>query len=160
MESIPCTELLFQSTFASEKDIWLQSRIRPGNLSIQHLYSDEPCENKFQRISVDLEQVTIYMFPVNSWQSPIEGIPEQRAHLQVPLGNYSRIFGSEDEDLGYIDKMQHKLHVPVTLLHRCIPPTQYKEVKEAHFKIADEGCHTRVCLMATHAATQLHESQF
>lgn len=56
MESIPCTELLFQSTFASEKDIWLLSRIRPGNLSIQHLYSDEPCENKFQRISVDLNR--------------------------------------------------------------------------------------------------------
>lgn len=53
------------------------------------------------------------------------------------------MFATEDEDLGYTDKVQHEIHltddIPVTQAYRRIPPTQYSEVREHIGKLLKMG---------------------
>ncbi|KAJ8381162.1 hypothetical protein SKAU_G00019400 [Synaphobranchus kaupii] len=124
----------------SQEDVWLQPRTRLGVLSrIQSVDTDGRCEVKFQRISADTEEVTVDTHQPLDTQSIFEnvklgGSPEQQVKLKAVLEKYSTVFASEDEDLGYTDKVQHEIHltddVPVTQPYRRIPPTQYKEVKK------------------------------
>lgn len=76
-------------------------------------------------------------------QLSVGGNTEQRAQLALLLEKYSFVFATEDEDLGYTDKVQHEIHltddIPVTKPCRRIPPTQYSEVRENIGKLLKKG---------------------
>ena len=72
------------------------------------------CEVQFQRISADTEEVRIDQHPdtyrdvqPSLDQLNVGGSPEQRAQLALLLEKYSFVFATEDEDLGYTNKVQH-----------------------------------------------------
>ncbi len=107
-------------------------------------------EVQFQRISADTEVVSVSQNsdPPTDVQSILDnfnsgGTPEQRSQLAVVLAKYSFVFATEDEDLGYSDRVQHEIHftdnTPVTQPYRRIPPTQYSEVKEHIGKLLKKG---------------------
>lgn len=135
----------------SDEDIWLRPRTSLGVLThVDSVKSDELCEVQFQRISADTEQVSVDRHPdtptdVQSILDKLDvcGSPEQQAQLVLLLEKYSFVFATEDEDLGYTDKVQHEIHltddVPVTQPYRRIPPTQYSEVREHIGKLLKRG---------------------
>ncbi|KAI3368217.1 hypothetical protein L3Q82_007943 [Scortum barcoo] len=126
----------------SDEDVWLRPRTRLGVLThIDSVESEERCKVQFQRISATTEQVSIDQRPDTTTdvrsiidKLTVGGTPEQKSQLAVLLEKYSFVFATEDEDLGYADKVQHEIHltddVPVTQPYRRIPPTQYSEVRE------------------------------
>lgn len=135
----------------SDEDVWLRPRTRLGVLThIDSVESEEQYKVQFQRISATTEQVSIDQRhdATTDVQSIIDkltvgGTPEQKSQLSVLLEKYSFVFATEDEDLGYADKVQHEIHltddVPVTQPYRRIPPTQYSEVREHIGKLLKKG---------------------
>lgn len=108
---------------------------------VDNVKSDEVCEVQFKRISADTEEVSVDKHPAMSTdtqsildQLSVGGNTEQHTQLALLLEKYSFVFATEDEDLGYTDKVQHEIHLtddmPVTQPYRRIPPTQYSEVRE------------------------------
>lgn len=135
----------------SDEDIWLRPRTRLGVLTqVDSVESDERCEVQFQKISADTEQVSIdkktdVPTDVQSILDKLDlcGSPEQKAQLALLLEKYSFVFATEDEDLGYTERVQHEIHltddIPVTQPYRRIPPTQYSEVREHIGKLLKKG---------------------
>ncbi|KAI3351186.1 hypothetical protein L3Q82_005611 [Scortum barcoo] len=135
----------------SDEDVWLRPRTRLGVLThIDSVESEERCKVQFQRISATTEQVSIDQRPDTTTdvrsiidKLTVGGTPEQKSQLAVLLEKYSFVFATEDEDLGYADKVQHEIHltddVPVTQPYRRIPPTQYSEVREHIGKLLKKG---------------------
>lgn len=135
----------------SDEDLWLKPRTRLGFLThVDSVKSDEVCEVQFKRISADTEEVSVDKHPAMSTdtqsildQLSVGGDTEQRAQLALLLEKYSFVFATEDENLGYTDKVQHEIHltddVPVTQPYRRIPPTQYSEVREHIGKLLKKG---------------------
>ncbi|KAL0147914.1 hypothetical protein M9458_056791, partial [Cirrhinus mrigala] len=137
----------------SPEDIWLRARTRLGTLTpVESLKLNETCEVKFQRISADIEQITVNtrndQVLENSSKEFISKLNigdtlEQQAELSDLLMQFSDVFALEDEDLGFTEKVQHEIHVtddiPVKQPYRRIPPTQYKEVREHITKLLKKG---------------------
>lgn len=92
--------------------------------------SSQQCEVRFQRISANLEQVTLNMKDEQSRDRVQEildkidvgGSEYEQAQLRSLLKKYIDIFALEDEDLGYTDKITHEIHLiddePITLPYR------------------------------------------
>lgn len=112
--------------------------------------SSQQYEVQFQRISADLEQVTLNMKSGQSrdWVKEIldktdkGGSEYEQAKLRSLLAKFVDIFALADEDLGYTDKITHEIHLtnddPVTQHYHCIPPNQYREVKN-HVWLTNES---------------------
>ncbi|XP_073669344.1 uncharacterized protein [Paramisgurnus dabryanus] len=137
----------------STEDIWLQPRTRLGILSpVESLCSGEGCEVKFKRVAAGVEEITV---STEESQVGAEGLPdlltelslggtaERQAELKELLLRYVNVFAVSDEELGFSDKVQHKIHlvddVPITQPYRRIPPTQYGEVREHITKLLQKG---------------------
>ncbi len=137
----------------SPEDIWLQTRTRLGTVThVESLKLNETCEVKFQRISADIEEITVNTKSDQVLENSskeflsklhIGGTLEQQAELSDLLMQFPDVFALVDEDLGFTDKVQHEIHVtddvPVTQPYRRIPPTQYKEVREHISKLLKKG---------------------
>lgn len=134
----------------SPEDIWLHPRTRLGLLTPADVVNPEKsCEVRFHRISAHLEQISIDRNDQYTSQTSIVGrlniggTPDQQARLGSLIEKYSAVFASDDEDLGYTDKVQHEIHltdeVPVTQPYRRIPPTQYREVREHIARLLKKG---------------------
>lgn len=135
----------------SDEDIWLQPRTRLGLLTeVDTVDNDQLCKVQFQRISADTDEVSVSTRPepptdVQSilHKLKVGGTTDEQAQLALLLGKYSFVFATEDEDLGYTDKVQHEIHltddIPVTQPYRRIPPTQYNEVREHIGKLLRKG---------------------
>lgn len=110
----------------SDEDIWLQPWTRLGLLTeVDTVDNDQLCKVQFQRISADTDEVSVSTQPepptdVQSilHKLKVGGTTDQQAQLALLLGKYSFVFATEDEDLGYTDKVQHEIHLtdgkPVT----------------------------------------------
>ena len=63
-----------------------------------------------------------------------EGTTEQREQLQRLLNQHRNVFATDDNDLGYTDRVQHRIPVkddiPVAQPYRPIPPRQFDEVRD------------------------------
>ena len=63
-----------------------------------------------------------------------EGTTEQREQLQFLLNRHRNVFASDDNDLGYTYRVQHRIPVkddiPVAQPYRTIPPRHFDEVRE------------------------------
>ena len=63
-----------------------------------------------------------------------EGTTEQREQLPFLLNRHRNVFASDDNDLGYTDRVQHRIPVkddiPVAQPYRTIPPRHFDEVRE------------------------------
>lgn len=106
--------------------------------------SEQTCEGKFQRISADVEQVTVETKDSEAHRRvqsvldklDIGGTVEERAELRALLAKYKAVFtdDDDDDDLGFADKVKHEINLvdeePVAKPYRRIPPTQYREVQE------------------------------
>ncbi len=103
----------------------------------------EACDVAFRRISRDHEEVTVNMRSMTEtkgdWQCLLDrvqigGTPVQQAELRALLRRYADVFAVREEDLGYTDRVKHKVPVTddvlVTQAYRRIPPNQFKEVRE------------------------------
>lgn len=134
----------------SPEDVWLHPRTRVGLLTPADVVNaDKSCEVRFHRISADLEQISIDSNVQSTGkgsildQLNIGGTPEQQARVGSLLEKYATVFASDDEELGYTEKVQHEIHltdeVPVTQPYRRIPPTQYREVREHIAKLLKKG---------------------
>lgn len=136
----------------SQEDVWLSPRTRLGILSkIECMDSAQQCQVKFQRISADIEQVTLNVkdeHSKNSVQAVLEkidvgGSEYEQAQFKSLLTKYIDVFAEDDEDLGYTDRVKHEIHVtdeePVTQPYRRIPPNQYHEVKEHISQLVRKG---------------------
>lgn len=135
----------------SDEDVWLNSKTRLGVLMpVDSVKSDEICEVQFKRIATDVDEVSISK-PTDSpadVQSVLDELnvdckSEQKAKLDFLLNKFSFVFATEDEDLGYADKVQHEIHLTddmsVTQPYRRIPPTQYREVRDHIGKLLKKG---------------------
>ncbi len=111
----------------SQEDVWLSPRTRLGTLSkVECVDSSQRYEVKFQKISADLEQVTLNMKDGQSRDRVQEildkidvgGSENEQAQLRSLLKKHIDIFALEDEDLGYTDKITHEIQLtddePVT----------------------------------------------
>uniref|UniRef100_A0A9J8AN32 ribonuclease H n=1 Tax=Cyprinus carpio carpio TaxID=630221 RepID=A0A9J8AN32_CYPCA len=136
----------------SQEDVWLSPRTRLGILSkVECVDSSQQCEVRFQRISADLEQVTLNIKDGQSKDCVQEildkidvgGSEYEQAQLRSLLKKYIDVFALEDEDLGYTDKITHEIHLtddePITLPYRRVPPNQYKEVKDHISRLVRKG---------------------
>ena len=63
-----------------------------------------------------------------------EGTTEQREQLQRLLNQHRNVFATDDNDLGYTDRVQHRIPVkddiPVAQPYRPIPPRHFDEVRD------------------------------
>ena len=100
----------------SLEDVWLSPCTWLGILSrVECMDNELQCAVKFQRISADIEQITLDVGegPSNcELQSILDkldigGSVDQQTQLRALLAKYSDIFAVEDEDLGYTDKVKH-----------------------------------------------------
>lgn len=137
----------------STEDIWLQPRTRLGILSpVESLRSGEGCEVKFQRVEAGVEEITVSTeerrvvtesLPDFLNRLCLGGTAEQQAELKALLLRYVDVFALSDEELGFSDKVQHRIHlvddVLITQPYRRIPPTQYSEVREHITKLLQKG---------------------
>lgn len=136
----------------SPEDVWLCPRTRLGIISnVDCVESEQTCQVKFQRISADVEQVSV---DSNTEQTnskmqtildklDIGGTEEERVALCALLSRYIDVFTDDDENLGHTDKVKHEIKlvddVPVTQPYRRIPPNQYQEVQEHISKLLKKG---------------------
>ena len=63
-----------------------------------------------------------------------EGTTEHREQLQRLLNQHRNMFATDDNDLGYTDRVQHRIPVkydiPVAHSYRPIPPRHFDEVRD------------------------------
>ena len=135
----------------TQEDVWLNPRTRLGVLSPVECISDEPqVKVKFHRISASAEHVSVEQSsPISSGTQAIldkldiGGSEVQQEKLRALLARYIDVFASDEDDLGYTDRVKHEIQlvddVPVNLPYRRIPPNQYTEVKEHISKLLKKG---------------------
>ena len=87
------------------------------------------------RLIVDVAPITTQSDTPAHVQCPdFDGDSEDKADFQALLNRFSFIFATDDDDLGYTDKIQHRIpttdDIPVAQTYRTIPPNQLQEVKE------------------------------
>lgn len=127
----------------SAEDAWLCPRTRLGFFShVDCIESDQTCHIKFQRISADVEEISVNQDseqPDSKVQKilnqlDIGGNEEERVALCALLARYIDVFADDDENLGHTDKVKHEIKliddIPVTQPYRRVPPNQYQEVQE------------------------------
>lgn len=137
----------------SQEYVWLQPRTKLGLLSpVKGVENQKRCEVNFEHVSARVEQITVTRKTHQLSDSNLKqlldkidvgGTPEQRAELWLLLTSYAEVFAFDDDDLGYTDKVQHKIQlvddIPVTQPYRRIPPTQYGEVREHITQLLTKG---------------------
>ncbi|KAK3544562.1 hypothetical protein QTP86_016933, partial [Hemibagrus guttatus] len=140
---VPTSSRMFsvQVVNFSPEEVWLPPKVRLGVLTQGRCIERSSCEVKFQRISVDHEEVTVSQRSMTGVeedrQSPLEkmqigGTPEQQMELRALLVKYEDVFAICDEDLGHTDRVKHEIPVindiPVSQPYRRIPPNQFEEM--------------------------------
>lgn len=127
----------------SQGDVWLPAKARLGILHPCYCVENNPYEVRFQRISIDQEEVTMDQETRSESDTDphdllnrlrVGGTPEQQARLGALLRQFVDVFAVRDEDLGYTDRVKHEIPLmddkPISQPYRRIPPTQFEEVRE------------------------------
>ena len=125
--------------------------ILPSCIPVVVLHADDGTKNdEGMHITTACNEMTITMEPTITEAMPpgtvpcpaFGGMDGQHARLQALLNKYANRFSKDNDDLGYMDAVQHCVHttdeVPVAQPYRSIPPNQLppnqlQEVKE-HIK--------------------------
>lgn len=99
--------------------MWLPCKAKIGILtSCECVETSDRYAVKFQRISTTHKEVTVRQKgtdkPDNDMQAVFErlhlgGTTDQQAELKALLFKYADVFAVQDEDLGYIDHVQHEI---------------------------------------------------
>ncbi|KAL8572672.1 hypothetical protein ACOMHN_049801 [Nucella lapillus] len=117
--------------------------LKPGSIvgTIQRVQADIVPEEVQVEVSCDRIHVCAARSttPVCSQECPVDlqhvdCTAEQKAQLERLVLANRDLFCSDDEDLGYTEKVMHRMRlkddIPVASTFRRIPPTQLQEVKE------------------------------
>ena len=138
--------------------------ILPSCIPVVVLHADDGTKNdEGMHITTACNEMTITMEPTITEAMPpgtvpcpaFGGMDGQHARLQALLNKYANRFSKDNDDLGYMDAVQHCVHttdeVPVAQPYRSIPLNQLQEVKE-HVK----GLQAWKIIMESHSPCAAH----
>jgi dUTPase len=134
----------------SEEDAYLPKKAILGQLVLGEVIPHDECEvqevsinevqvggpriHKSEELGADQDHYAIGKGLVSSMDIGSELSPDETRRLTTLIGKYSSVFSKGDHDLGYCDKIKHRImttdDIPVKVLHRRIPPHQWEAVRE------------------------------
>ncbi|PIK44051.1 hypothetical protein BSL78_19097 [Apostichopus japonicus] len=132
----------------SEEEVWLNPRAPLGKLQYATMVDDGSVNFEgINRLNADINYIQMDREPdAESKVSKLlwSGLSsEQRQQAENLLRMNSDVFAASDTDLGYTDKVTHRIYLkdetPIKQPYRRIPPSQIEEVREHVRKLLGTG---------------------